>query len=410
MRLGKTVVCIRWLIAHPREPQLIAIIAPKTVLISWEIELAGEGHPHFSYTDGSIEKRRARLAAPEPGFHLLNYECVKKLSNELSAFDAIVCDESVYIKNPSADVTKALLKLSKIVPIRACLSGLPNPESWEDVWSQTAFTKGGEWMGYSNFWDWRNHVFSQFGFDWLLSPKNMAKVKSAFHADAFVLTRKQAGIRDVKVRQRRQGTMPPATRAVYDRISKSWEHPCGTLGKHKMVVINWLRQLCGGLIDTAPCPWKVDELVHILTKELPTEQIVVWFAYNQELTNVWHALKPHSINATWITGTTKQADRRERMLSFQRGERRVMLIQQACGQYGIDLSAADSAIYYSSTYRYGLRAQSEERIYQVGKTRDLLIIDFVTKDSVDEVVLESVANKKNDASFLMSKLNLQPPT
>jgi SNF2 family DNA or RNA helicase len=174
-----------------------------------------------------------------------------------------------------------------------------------------------------------------------------------------------------------------------------------------MVVINWMRQVCGGAI--AGPSWKEADLLSILTEELPEEQVVVWFAYNAELAAIWKAVRDAGISATWITGETTMDERAARIQRFQSGTRRVLLIQQACGQYGLDLSAADTAIYYSSTYRCELRMQSEERIFAVGKPNDLLVIDMVTNDSVDEVVLESVAMKKADGSLLLAKIKLGNP-
>lgn len=411
MRLGKSITCIRWLVDHPRDPQLIAVVAPKTVLIAWEKEVREDGHPVYAHWDGSVAKRKKELSAPEPGFHLLNYESIPKLAEELAQFDAIVFDESTRIKNAAAQVTKTALQLSKIIPIRCALSGLPNPEGWEDVWSQMAVVNGGSWMGHSNFWTWRNTYAKRYGFEWVIGPKSQSTIRQAFHAGAYVLTRKQAGIRDVKIRQRRTGTMPPATRQVYERVSAKWEHPDGRTAKQAMVVGTWLRQICGGSVPNVPNPWKAEELLRIIIDELPTESIVVWFSFNHEIFHIWNLLKQKApnISACWITGVSTQEERAERMQRFQSGQRRVMLIQQACGQYGIDLSAADTAVYYSSTYRYELRAQSEDRIYKVGKPNDLLCIDLVTEDSADEVVLDSVAEKKSDASYLMAKLNLKPP-
>jgi SNF2 family DNA or RNA helicase len=435
MRLGKTLTCIRWLDRMAISPRKILIVAPKTVLIAWEIELAEEEKAFVNMTGYKLKDRHAYMDEPGEGYSLCNYETISSLNEKtgyrlLANFDAVVLDESICIKNPNAKATKILLKASPHISVRACLTGLANPESWLDVWPQIAFANGGNWMGFDNFYKWRDCFFQNFGFDWELPDFNSVKIKKAFHEDVYVMTRKQAGIRDVKIRQIRSGEMGHHERRIYDSIEAKWALPCSPgeevndkdqaelaisdpeEAKYKLVVISWLRRVCGGVLPLKPITyiptWKLDETIHIVTKELPGESVVVWFAYNAEISLVYAALKREGVRCSWITGSTSQEERRDRIKGFQDKKIQVILVQQKCGQYGIDLSAADTAIYYSCDYSYNLRAQSEERIFKVGKPNDLLIIDLITKDSVDETIAETIQGKKSDASLLLARLGSFP--
>ena len=78
---------------------------------------------------------------------------------------------------------------------------------------------------------------------------------------------------------------------------------------------------------------------------------------------------------------------------FSKGEFRVLLVQLKCGKFGLDLSAASTAIYYSNGFSHEDRAQSEDRIEHPRKKEPLLFVDLLTKDSSDAKVLRMLKQK-----------------
>ena len=137
---------------------------------------------------------------------------------------------------------------------------------------------------------------------------------------------------------------------------------------------------------------------------IPHKVLVVWFAFNQELFAVRDDLKASGITCHTITGTTKLADREHRRRRFQAGKVRVILLQEKIGQMGMDLSAADTAVYYSNVYDYEVRAQSEDRIVHPAKTDPLLVIDLVTRGTVDEDVVDTLQDKSINSKTFVSRL------
>ena len=421
MRLGKTLTCIRWLKTF--SPRTILIVAPKTVLISWEKELLGEGLPFTNIADLNMKQKMAYLQKPSNGYTLINYEAISlthpkkpkgsplKYNGILNAFMAVVLDESTKIKNVQAKVTKIMLAAAPTIPIRACLTGLANPQGWGNIWAQCAFVAGGVWMNHKNYYEWEYVHYLEFGFEKLIRPSSEVEIRKNFQQDAFCLTRKQAGIRNEKIRIVRQGDLEPQTRTAYNSILKVWalpgEEPGENSTKYAMVVHSWLRRICGGIFPTKPPQfidsWKYSELLGLLSDELSNQSVVVWYSFNSELANSFKLLKEAGISTTWITGECSFEDRKDRIGAFQDGSRRVILIQEMCGQFGIDLSRADTCIYFSTHYSYELRAQSEERIFAVGKPNDNLIIDFVTRDTIEEGIQENLAGKKSDAALLLAR-------
>jgi len=62
-----------------------------------------------------------------------------------------------------------------------------------------------------------------------------------------------------------------------------------------------------------------------------------------------------------------------------------------CGTHGLNLSCADTAIYYSSPLGYEKRRQGQDRIIDIDKKNPPLVIDLICENTVDESLLK--ANK-----------------
>lgn len=399
MRLGKTLACIRWL--NLKKAEKILVIAPKTVLFSWEQELKEEREDFINLADGTLLDRVIDLYQYSPRFSLINYESVNKLERAIrfAEFDSLVCDESFKIKNPRAGTTKSIISLGKGAKYRAALSGLPTPNSWMDIFTQMQFVHAGSWMGFSNFYAWRQRLFSAQGYQHYLSNASKTKIKEAFHASAFALSRKEAGFSGEPVIQDRQGELPSKASKIYQHIFKHWEYPDESRDtKTILTAIQWMQRVCGGylkdfgLIDT----WKVKEVESILNDETPKDgSVVIWCAFNEEIDRLAEAIGDCLV----MTGKTK--NNKQTQKDFQAGKKRVIIVQQALGKYGIRLDRADTAIYYSSSFDYDQYAQSRDRILDVRKKFPLLVINLITKNTVEQDIYALLKSKRQNSKELL---------
>jgi hypothetical protein len=413
MRLGKTITSIRWcqhrLKVAGIEPgcEQVLVVAPSTPLVSWQEELEKESL-RWTMIKGEKKKREKIMekhGGGEAGWYLIQYETLLHTSSAwLGNWHAILLDESTAVKNPRAQITKVAVRELSTAPIRAILTGLTNPESLLEVWTQMAFASGGEWMGCSNYWTWQQRHFFKAGFDIMARPGSAKKIKEQFHVDGHILTRQEAGLGSIKIREKLTGSLEGDALRIYRQSVERWEIP-GLEAKNSLVVGTWIRRIAGGHVPGRELPcWKYAALVDLLLTQLKNEQVVVWFSFNLELARVWRELKAANISATWVSGEVEVPERRRRRSLFHEGKRRVFLCQVACGKYGLDLSAADTEIYFSSPYSFEGRRQSEDRLEHPLKKAPILVVDLVTERTVDEDVLESLAAKNESAQWLMTKI------
>lgn len=401
MRLGKTLTVIRT--ARLWNCERALVVAPLTVLGSWADELTRELEDWFLLRGAG---RLRALQSRKRGWYLVNYEQLRSASGQPivdAPWDLVVLDESARIRNPKAKVTKVCTRGFRNVPHRVILSGLPAPESPLNYVEQFRFLDG-QFMGFKNYWSARDRLFNQWGYDLVPKKGTKERIKRYVHEHAFVLTRKQAGLGNVKVYEKRE----VETNALQRRLTKqvldtyTLKHKAT---RHKIVAVQWLAQIasgivCGRLVSKA----KLNELVELLKGELAEERVLVFYRYNAQLYGTHVFLAKHGLNSRVITGGTPVDERDRIRHQFQKGNVRILLLQINCAKYGLDLSKASAAIYFSNSYSAEARYQSEDRIEHPSKKSPLLYIDLQSRQTIDEEIVKALREKKVSSAYFASKV------
>lgn len=412
MRLGKTFCVLRGLRGTSGRK---LIVAPKSVIGTWQDEFEMEGITNYCWFTSKevktvLRRNEDRFSLPE--WVVMNYEAVCRLSEaELRQFNVVVIDESVRLKDPATKTTQFFLKNFLKFKKRICLSGEPAPNTPLEYFSQFQFLRG-EWMGCDNWWRFRQRYFGSDAQGWTWWPRATTKelIRKQLKKDAFVLTRKQAGVALEKVYQVREVEMPAEVRKEYTRMEKEFvaNLPDGTELETKYVLpqLSYLQQMAGGHLKKQHLSdFKIDELVYLLKTELKNEQVLVWSWFTWELERINERLKKESISCASIMGKTPLDLRQQNQKSFQAGRLKVLCMQVATGKYGLNLSAASTAIYFSNSLKPDDRNQSEYRIEHNEKQGEtLLYIDIVTKQTVDVSILTALKNKKVNAAYFLGDI------
>lgn len=404
MRLGKTLLTIRRCnMYRPRDPRMglrVLMLGPSSVLEGWMTTLADEGTAAVAAI-GERKRRQATLALAwsatgHPCWVLANKEAWLSIPEiGTMPWDAVVLDESTFVKNPKAGVTKWCLKNFRTVRHRWILTGTPVTEGVEDLWCQFAFLDGTA-FGARTFWQWRAESFLQNGYEWMPKVETRKQIETEVARRALVMRRRDVGLDVPKVSETRKLEFPSQIRAMYREV----ENEFALEGRETIWAMQqyvWLRQLCGGVVE-GKLVWrgKIDELLDLLRGELRGEQVVVWFMYNDELRVALREVANASIACDYLMGDIPIEERMRRIKRFRAGAARIMLCQQAVAQEGVDLSCADTAIYYSEPPGMKAYCQTEDRVVKLGK-KGVLILHLVVKGSVDEDLRVAQAAKKWNA-------------
>jgi len=420
MRLGKCLVAIRRIKLYtPVFPSLglrVLIVAPSSALESWNRELKYEGESHVFFLTGNKETRGKTLldngfgsAHPKNCWYLINKEGFLALpqiaSRHYVEWDAVVLDES-FIRNPRAKVTQFYTHHFRSVPHRWLLTGTPNPESDLEFFPQL------QWLdnmafGYKNFWDFRakEYVPDARGYKWIPRAGVQQKIRDYVKRRCFVMQRRDVGVEPVKQHVQRTIEFPPEIRKAYDILEKDFELD-GVQTIWATTRYIWLRRLTGGFSvvkeegkekeDIKKLEWdgKFDVLLELLTGELKNASVVVWFHFNAELQYAHELLSINKVLHRILWGEQELDERRKIENEFKDGKVRVLLIQQAVAEFGMDLSAADTAIYFSQNPAALSSQQTHDRIVNLSKDSILLYIYLIVKNTVDEDIYNALIEKR----------------
>lgn len=427
MRLGKSAVAIRWARHHKLERVLV--VAPNDILEDWREELMREDvKSSYIYTlEGSRLTKLATAQEIDQGWVIVNYEALRITRKKGSRtkdttgasiielpWSGIILDESTAIRNPGSQTTKTFLAYSGHIPFRAILSGLPNPQSELDYFSQMAFLNG-DFLGFHNFWVFRQRMCMQdhMGWNWVPKPSTKEKIKQEVHKHAFILSRKDAGVGEHRVFEKRYVEMTPKQRKLYTQVEKDFAF--GELETQWATTKTlWMARIAGGFspaVDEAGVrellsDAKPKALMNLLKGELAKEPVVIWFRFNDELRYVSELMKRAKMPHRVILGgkANSRAQNHQYKADFQNGTVDYILIQIKMGKYGWDLSRSSTAIYYSMSYDFEEIAQSRDRIVNVAKHESLLNIYLVTRRTVDVEVVETATEKDMTARLFNTKI------
>ncbi len=417
MRLGKTLVIIRWL-RLKKDAKKILIVCPLSVVASWRKELALEGEKLVELTGSATKRAKILEENTSARWFAINYEGLterghKTYSGKPKAtpsgyaclpWDAVIADESTRIRSPRAAITKVFLDHLSDVKYKALLSGLPNPEGPEDFVTQMIWLRG-IFMGVTNYWHWRDQNCFAAGHEHIVKAGAIGKVRVEVHDNAFVLSRREAGIGNKKIREQREVIMPQKLHQAIADLKKDFEI-ADKLTNNVLEILTIQSQVVGGRWKDDVRYWhdaKLKELVALVTGELKQEQVVIWAHYTAELKAISDELTMAKVSHGLVTGKYAPIQNETSVARFQKSASRVLIAQPKCIQMGIDLSTSDTAIYYSNYLDYEIRAQTEDRIEHPKKKSPLLIIDIVAKDTIDEDFVEALGDKREDSKLTLRK-------
>lgn len=401
MRLGKTIMALRWLYADAdRLPALV--VSPLSVCRGWCDEATADGVLQPTFARGTDRQLRD-LLADDPPLVVVNYDLLWRRPSLLRhGWSAVILDESPLIRNPQAKRTKAIQKHlgGRNTPHVCLLSGYPAPQTPLDYFEQGRFlSPTGRFMGYDNFWQFRrDHARPAGPFEWYVPVDVQRRIKNELKPFALWLTRRQAGMNIEKVRSVRYVVLPQKDRRSY-RAAEEEFIVNGYETKYAVVVATQLRRLCGG-------DHKVKELVSLASGELRAEPLVVWCYFRDEIKRCRAALEKAGRVPVHIHGGTGGILRDNRVSRFQDGTADTIVAQMDCARYGLNFSRADTVINFSRSWQPDSNWQSEDRIVHGSKAgKSVFTVDLVTEDSIDEHVRDILFSKRAKSRTFLAKLH-----
>jgi superfamily II DNA or RNA helicase len=426
MGLGKTLQTLTHILAekvsgrNAGRPSLV--VAPTSVVENWQRE-AAKFAPQLEVLvlQGSDRDRRFDQI-PTADMVMTSFALVSRDLElyQRQEFHLLVLDEAQHIKNPAAQVTRAVGSLN--AAHRLCLSGTPVENHLGELWSLMNFLMPGFLGTREDFNDTYRQPIEKSGSQAKsemlarrVSPLILRRTK---HEVAKELPPKTEILHPVELGEE-QKDLYETVRSLMD---KQVRQAMALQGNETQIVfldaLLKLRQICchpallkdlGGQAGSAKFEYLI-ELLDTLRQE--KHRVLVFSQFTSMLGLIEAHLERESYSYLKLTGDTK--DRQDLVERFQGGEGEVFLISLKAGGTGLTLTGADNVIHYDPWWNPAVEDQATDRAYRIGQDKPVFVHKLICKDTVEERIQKMQVRKGGLAEGLLAggagSLRLTPET
>lgn len=385
---------------------------------------------HSSNSKKKAEKIKLEKLMKHPGLSILSmtYDgfmtgdgkdfALRFLKNRKVAF---VLDEAHRIKSDKAKRTKAIVKASPLAAMRRIATGTLVANTPFDVYMPIYFLDQQFWRSHGfptftvfkfHFGIWKDGYNAKLGrkFKQLVCYKNLEELHELI---------KKIGSRFTK-----QDVLPDLPERTYTKFY--FDLSDEQLRLYEAIKEDFIALLDSGDMITAPLA--ITRLLRLqqitcgyvpvddgdpgifLTPENPrlealkefcedvNTSTIIWCRFTKDIDLITSFLGDRCVR---YDGAVDPRDRAEIRKRFQTGKVQFFVGNAAVGGEGVDLFNSHTAVYYSNSFKLLDREQSEARQHRKGQKNPVQYIDFVARNTVDEIIIESLRNKTDIASMVM---------
>jgi SNF2 family DNA or RNA helicase len=411
MGLGKTIQALAFISKSVEKSfseysGINLIVVPTSLVYNWMSEikkfsphLKVEVHqgPRRKNNSQDLEKLNADVILTSYGILRNDIEVFKELH-----FQSILLDEGQHIKNYKSATAKAIKKLD--AHTKFTLTGTPIENSLNDLWSQMDFVNTGLLFSNSKFQElYLTPIEKKFDTD--------ASIKLKSLISPFVLGRKKEQVAPElpeKSEQTLYCAMTEEQSNLYEKIKSEYRNELlekiEDLGiqKSRMHILSGLmklRQIANHPKMTDP-ESDIDSGKFEIVKEKihnavdSGHKILIFSQFVSHLELVREFLQSNDIDHSYLDGQTSQKARNVAVNEFQsKEERRVFLISLKAGGTGLNLQVADYVFMLDPWWNPAAERQAQDRAHRIGQTKNVIIYKFITKNTVEEKILQMQKKK-----------------
>lgn len=414
MGLGKTLQVIAHVLAQKEAGRggCTLVVCPASLVYNWmsEISRFAPGLAAVAVL-GTKAARRVLIGGHEGADVLVtSYDLMRRDVEEYAPLhlSRVVLDEAQCIKNPKAQVTRAVKCLD--ADVRLALTGTPIENRLAELWSIFDFLMPG-YLGTRDQFAKRYEGPVEAGeaegqrlLQCAVGPFVLRRLKSEVLAD---LPEKTESVV--------YSQMSPRQRKLYlatqDRLALQVQHmdKGGPQGPERLKVLaelTRLRQIC---CDPRLCldgyeggSAKLETCLELVSQARDAgHRVLVFSQFASMLDFIGQRLSAAHVTWFQLTGRTSKEARERLVRRFQAGEADVFLVSLKAGGVGLNLTAADVVIHYDPWWNVAAQDQATDRAYRIGQRRDVSVMRLVVEGTVEEKIVRMQEAKRDLAASVL---------
>ena len=419
MGLGKTIQ-VAGLLNVCKELKKVLIICPASLRINWKREL--EAWLTRPLTIGIATSKEW----PVTDIVVINYDILEKHATEIAAsWDALICDEAHYLKNPKAKRTGIVLGNKATRPIKATravfLTGTPIPNRPVELWP---LVRGLDRSGLGSDWEkfvlrYCNASQTQWGWD-VSGASNLEELQTKLRSTIMIRRLKEDVLAELPKKLRQVVVVPAngSSSAVESETAVTLKLEKETERLERAAILALVEEndlaykaavealtsakklafveMAKARHNTALA--KTDAVIeHVRMASESVGKVVVFAHHRDVIEKLCDGLS--DLGVVRLTGEDSMESRQSAVDSFQKNPNvRVFVGNIRAAGVGITLTASSTVIFAEIDWVPGNMSQCEDRVCRIGQTAaSIHVVHVVVDGSIDAKLAKTIVRKQSVA-------------
>lgn len=420
---GKTITALLGLQEWYGKAWPILVVCPASVVDAW-VAAVRLWTPYWKPVAYRGPKRRNLLGTAD--VYVTSYDVARidapsgrKGPLNVLAPQAVVIDECHYIKNPGADRSQAVRRISRDARVVIPMSGTPITHNFGDLTPTLEAMDAGAWPSGDRAKE-RFMLTVPGDYDVKavgLDPAAEPELRACLEGQMRRVNKHDVLDLPPKVYSTRTVELPPTWRKAYDQFETDMYADLPDDGgelsvMHAFTVMGLLKQMACAPADVeitytqeidknpnsptfgeeitkrhvhldlkAPS-WKVAGMLEVLT-ERPRQSVIVFAPSKQLVELAGTAATKAGRRVGYIVGGQTPRQRTAVVDAFQNGSLDTVCATTGAGGVGITLTAAETVIFLQRPLSLVEALQAEDRAHRIGQTSSVEIIDIIARNTID---------------------------
>lgn len=416
MGMGKTVSTLTAIddLILLGEVNKVLVIAPLRVAEdTWSTEVDKWDHlKHLRISKIlGTKKRREEAINTDADIYVTNRENVDWLVAECFnswIWDMVVIDELSSFKSSKAKRFRALKKVRPYFKRIVGLTGTPAPNSLIDLWPQIYLLDGGQRLG-KTITGYKERYFKPgrrngyVVYNWELKEGSEEAIQNKISDICISMSAKDYLDIPERIDNRVEITLPIKVMDTYKQLEKDLVLEIGEediTAANAAVLTNKLLQLANGAIYSEDKEVvrihdeKLDRLEEIIDTS-NGKPVLVFYNFKHDYNRISKMLTKNKIKHQTLNTS-------DDIKKWNNGEIQVALLHPASAGHGLNLQYGGNIIvWFGLTWSLELYQQANARLHRQGQKETVIIHHLIAKGTVDEDVMNALANKEVNQNMLL---------
>lgn len=409
MGLGKTIqaIGVAQLLHEHRQIQKVLIICPTSLKYQWQSEIEKFTTTTATVIEGHYLNRQKLYKTEDSFYKIASYNMAVNDLENINEFqpDLIILDEAQRIKNWQTKVAQSVKKLqSKYALI---LTGTPIENKLPELYSLVQFIDPlllGSLYNFTSTYEQTDETGKVVGY------KDLHQIKERLKPVLLRRTKKEV-LKQLPSRTDKNlfVSITNEQRKIHDdyyeivrRLVFRWRQT-GFLSEEDrqrlMIALNMMRMVCNStfIIDQETNhQTKLDELFNILEEVIATgdEKIVIFSQWERFTRLIASELDNQKIGYANLHGSIPSNKRKDLFDRFNNDENCRIFLSTDAGGVGLNLQAGSLLFNMDLPWNPAVLEQRIGRIYRQGQKKNVNIINFVAKHTIEHGMLAKLKFKR----------------